>query len=48
MLHTIAAGTRDISQQQTTYIAQASDAGFTGTARPSAMPSRVKAGAMIL
>lgn len=29
MLHTIAAGTRDISQQQTTYIAQARDAGFT-------------------
>lgn len=28
MLHTIAAGTRDISQQQTTYIAQAHDAGF--------------------
>lgn len=28
MLHTIAAGTRDISQQQTTYIAQARDAGF--------------------
>ncbi len=29
MLHTIAAGTRDISQQQTTYLAQARDAGFT-------------------
>lgn len=29
MLHTIAAGTRDVSQQQTTYIAQAKDAGFT-------------------
>ncbi len=28
MLHTIAAGTRDIGQQQTTYIAQARDAGF--------------------
>jgi len=28
MLHTIAAGTRDISQQQTTYLAQARDAGF--------------------
>ena len=28
MLHTIAAGTRDISQQQTPYIAQAHDAGF--------------------
>jgi NADH dehydrogenase len=28
MLHTIAAGTRDISEQQTTYIAQARDAGF--------------------
>lgn len=28
MLHTIAAGTRDISQQQTTYIAQAHHAGF--------------------
>ena len=28
MLHTIAAGTRDISQQQTTYIAHARDAGF--------------------
>ncbi|BDA61769.1 FAD-dependent oxidoreductase [Shewanella xiamenensis] len=28
MLHTIAAGTRDISQQQTTYIAQARAAGF--------------------
>lgn len=28
MLHTIAAGTRDLSQQQTTYIAQARDAGF--------------------
>lgn len=28
MLHTIAAGTRDISQQQTTYIAQAHSAGF--------------------
>jgi NADH:ubiquinone reductase (H+-translocating) len=28
MLHTIAAGTRDISQQQTTYLAQAHDAGF--------------------
>lgn len=29
MLHTIAAGTRDISQQQTTYLAQARDAGFS-------------------
>ncbi|WP_308410413.1 NAD(P)/FAD-dependent oxidoreductase [Burkholderia sp. WAC0059] len=29
MLHTIAAGTRDIAQQQTTYVAQARDAGFT-------------------
>lgn len=29
MLHTIAAGTRDISQQQTTYLAQARQAGFT-------------------
>ena len=29
MLHTIAAGTSDISQQQTPYIAQARDAGFT-------------------
>src|SRR3546814_5621733 len=29
MLHTIAAGTSDISQQQTTYIAQARDCGFT-------------------
>lgn len=29
MLHTIAAGTRDISQQQTAYLAQARDAGFT-------------------
>lgn len=28
MLHTIAAGTRDISQQQTPYLAQARDAGF--------------------
>ncbi|MGY0799024.1 NAD(P)/FAD-dependent oxidoreductase [Lysobacter sp. A286] len=28
MLHTIAAGTRDISQQQTTYLVQARDAGF--------------------
>ena len=28
MLHTIAAGTRDISQQQTTFIAHASQAGF--------------------
>lgn len=28
MLHTIAAGTRDISQQQTAYLAQARDAGF--------------------
>lgn len=28
MLHTIAAGTRDISQQQTTYLAQAREAGF--------------------
>ncbi len=28
MLHTIAAGTRDVSQQQTTYLAQARDAGF--------------------
>jgi NADH:ubiquinone reductase (H+-translocating) len=28
MLHTIAAGTRDLSQQQTTYIAQARDAAF--------------------
>ncbi|PLZ00165.1 FAD-dependent oxidoreductase [Burkholderia sp. WAC0059] len=28
MLHTIAAGTSDISQQQTTYLAQARDAGF--------------------
>lgn len=28
MLHTIAAGTRDISQQQTPYIAQAHEAGF--------------------
>ncbi|HVJ34863.1 MAG TPA: NAD(P)/FAD-dependent oxidoreductase [Terriglobia bacterium] len=28
MLHTIAAGTRDLSQQQTTYVAQARDAGF--------------------
>lgn len=29
MLHTIAAGTRDVSQQQTTYIAQARYAGFS-------------------
>lgn len=29
MLHTIAAGTRDVSQQQTTYVAQAHDAGFS-------------------
>ncbi|AOY94508.1 FAD-dependent oxidoreductase [Cupriavidus sp. USMAA2-4] len=29
MLHTIAAGTRDVSQQQTTFLAQARDAGFT-------------------
>lgn len=29
MLHTIAAGTRDISQQQTTYVGLAKDAGFT-------------------
>src|SRR5690554_2566030 len=29
MLHTIAAGTRDIFQQQTTYLAQARDAGFS-------------------
>ncbi|PWF23994.1 NAD(P)/FAD-dependent oxidoreductase [Corticimicrobacter populi] len=29
MLHTIAAGTSDISQQQTTYVAQARAAGFT-------------------
>ena len=28
MLHTIAAGTRDLAQQQTTYLAQASDAQF--------------------
>jgi NADH:ubiquinone reductase (H+-translocating) len=28
MLHTIAAGTRDVSLQQTTYLAQARDAGF--------------------
>ena len=28
MLHTIAAGTRDVSQQQATYVAQARDAGF--------------------
>lgn len=28
MLHTIAAGTRDIGEQQTTYIAQAREAGF--------------------
>ncbi|WP_145646288.1 FAD-dependent oxidoreductase [Rhizobium sp. SG570] len=28
MLHTIAAGTCDVSQQQTTYLAQARDAGF--------------------
>ena len=28
MLHTIAAGTRDLAQQQTTYLAQASDASF--------------------
>lgn len=28
MLHTIAAGTRDVSQQQTTYVAQAHAAGF--------------------
>ena len=28
MLHTIAAGTRDIAMQQTTYVAQARDAGF--------------------
>nr|WP_145548155.1 NAD(P)/FAD-dependent oxidoreductase [Variovorax boronicumulans] len=28
MLHTIAAGTRDIATQQTTYVAQARDAGF--------------------
>jgi NADH dehydrogenase len=28
MLHTIAAGTRDVSQQQTTYVAQARAAGF--------------------
>jgi NADH dehydrogenase len=28
MLHTIAAGTRDIAQQQTTYLAQAREAGF--------------------
>ena len=29
MLHTIAAGTRDISQQQTTFLAQAREAGFS-------------------
>jgi NADH dehydrogenase len=29
MLHTIAAGTHDISQQQTPYVSQASNAGFT-------------------
>jgi NADH:ubiquinone reductase (H+-translocating) len=29
MLHTIAAGTPDISQQQTTYLAQAREAGFS-------------------
>lgn len=29
MLHTIAAGTRDLSQQQTSYVAQAHDAGFS-------------------
>jgi len=28
MLHTIAAGTRDLAQQQTTYMAQAADTGF--------------------
>ncbi|MBQ0132945.1 MAG: FAD-dependent oxidoreductase, partial [Comamonas sp.] len=28
MLHTIAAGTRDLAQQQTTYLAQATDAHF--------------------
>ena len=28
MLHTIAAGTRDLAQQQTTYLAQAADSGF--------------------
>uniref|UniRef100_UPI0035A0AEA2 FAD-dependent oxidoreductase n=1 Tax=Delftia acidovorans TaxID=80866 RepID=UPI0035A0AEA2 len=28
MLHTLAAGTRDLAQQQTTYLAQASDASF--------------------
>jgi NADH dehydrogenase len=28
MLHTIAAGTRDLAQQQTTYLAQATDADF--------------------
>ena len=28
MLHTIAAGTRDLAQQQTTYLAQATDANF--------------------
>jgi NADH dehydrogenase len=28
MLHTIAAGTRDLAQQQTTYLAQAADADF--------------------
>ena len=28
MLHTIAAGTRDIFQQQTTYMARAREAGF--------------------
>ncbi|MER2514206.1 MAG: hypothetical protein ABTQ25_17620 [Nitrosomonas ureae] len=29
MLHTIAAGTRDVSQQQTTYVGLAKDAGFS-------------------
>lgn len=29
MLHTIAAGTRDVSQQQVAYAAQARTAGFT-------------------
>jgi NADH:ubiquinone reductase (H+-translocating) len=29
MLHTIAAGTRDISQQQTTYVSHAHDSGFS-------------------
>lgn len=35
MLHTIAAGTRDISQQQTPYLAQAREAGFAF--RPGAL-----------